>query len=292
MRALVTGGSGFLGGQLAAVLHHRGYRVTVLDCVAPDYVGVPHFIKHDISQEFPKVKPLGYDVIFHCAGLLGSGTLFDKIRRTAEVNIVGTINVLDWALGNPDITIVQPNLMGEWLNPYMITKQTAERIGLMYARYIGSKYLSIRPTDVYGPRQSLRDNKAASTFITRAIKGEPLPIYGSGTSWVNYIYVNDVANFMVAAYEAGAVNEVIDFCYPGGDITVVEFARRVIEAAESDSRLEYKPMRPGQPGDMPVISYDLSRASELYDMSCLTTLDEGLKVAVKWYRIALEENII
>lgn len=256
--------------------------VTIVDVVPPNYVNHSRFVRCDLGNGL-RFDQTEYDVVFHCAGLLGVATLFSRVREAAEVNIIGTINVLEWAHASSHITVVQPNLLGDWLNPYMITKRCGESFGLMYDRVESVRYVSIRPTDVYGPRQTLDAKKAASTFIGKAYRNEPLPVYGDGSSWVNYVYVEDVAKFMIAAYESG-LHGIIDFAYPDGDSTVLEFAKKVIEISESDSRIEFLPMRKGQPGNIETVPYDLSIAKTIHNMDSLTSVESGLRETVMMYR--------
>ena len=116
--ALVTGGYGFLGGHLVENLERRGYQVTILDAEDPGFLysfrHKAEYIQADIREDIP--LECHFDVVFHCAGLLGTETLFNRVREAAEVNIIGTINVLEWGRVNPSLFITQPNLLGEWLN--------------------------------------------------------------------------------------------------------------------------------------------------------------------------------
>ena len=183
-----------MGGHLVENLERRGYQVTILDAEDPGFLysfrHKAEYIQADIREDIP--LECHFDVVFHCAGLLGTETLFNRVREAAEVNIIGTINVLEWGRVNPSLFIIQPNLLGEWLNIYMISKHCAESIGLMYHKEFGSKYLSVRPSDIYGPRQRPDEKKAAPTFIECAERNLDIPIYGDGSSWVNSHMILDV----------------------------------------------------------------------------------------------------
>lgn len=285
MRALVTGGSGFIGGHVVEKLLRRKAKVTIFDKESNTYptFGRAKLHKADLLKPI-ELSPLDFDVVFHCAGLLGTETLFDRIKEAAEINIIGTINLLDWAMENPDLAIVQPNLLGDWYNIYMISKHCAEEIGIMYHKEFGVPYASVRPSDVYGPTQTDREKKAAPVFIQHAIYDMDLPVYGDGSSWVNYVYVEDVADFLITVYEKGIFGKKIDFCRPCGDMTILEFANKVIELSQSNSKIKFRPMRRGQPGNVQHVPYNLTDACKVYDMTRLTSLDAGLKATISWYR--------
>lgn len=283
MDAIVTGGSGFIGSHVVEKLCGAGHTVLNIDVQHPEYESDAEYFYWDIRDSMPE-RSDRYDVIFHCAGLLGTETLFNRVRNAVEVNVIGTVNILDYALAC-DCAVVQPNLMGEWSNPYMITKHCAEDIGLMYHSQLGVKYISVRPTDVYGPRQSADELKAAPVFILNAIHNTPIPIYGDGSSWVNYVYVADVADCLIAAANARLYGSIIDFARPAGDMKVSEFAEAVCKVANSSSRFEYQKMRRGQPGNTTKIDYNLFLTGQIMDMSKLMPLEEGLRRTIDWYRV-------
>lgn len=287
MKVLVTGGSGFIGGHVVQELERRKYCVDIFDLVSPSYYTNANFIQGNITEPLPMIAT-EYVAVFHCAGLLGTSELFNRVIEAERVNVLGTLNVLDWACHNSDIAddiyVIQPNLLGDWLNPYMQTKQQAERYGMMYHEQHGLKYLSIVPTDVYGPRQHWSQRKAAPLFMIQAILGEPLSVHGDGNSWVNYVFVRDVARFMIDAYETGVYGKRIPLSSPEDDMGVGEFAGLVIAVAESKSVIEYVPMRKGQPGDIEKIEHSLESAMKIMDLATLTPLETGLKESIAWYR--------
>lgn len=281
MRILVTGGSGFLGGAIAKELIRRDRQedIVIIDNVLPTKPTGCFFIKHDICLPLENHNP--YDIVFHCAGLLGSETLFDNIIRAAEVNIIGTLNILN--LQRDYGKVIQPNLLGAWLNPYMIPKNTAEQYGLMYRKEYGTKYISIRPTDIYGPEQSHRQKKITPTFIVSALRNEPIPIYGSGDQMVRMIFVRDVASLFV---DVGEGRHSGNWCtyslasqQPDNYLSVKDYAKMIIELCESSSELEYLPMRPGQPIDAKDVY------ANIYNNGFeQTSLHDGLLETIAYYR--------
>ena len=295
MKALVSGGSGFIGSHIVEELERLKYDVTIFDITEPKFATKAKYIEGDVV-EFSLPKRNQYDVIFHCAGMVGTETLFANPYHAESVNVLGTIAILDWAKTQSNKPIViQTNLMGDWDNPYMISKNQGERYGKMYCHEWGVKYISVNPTDVYGPRQSTTQKKAAPTFITKAIQGEPIPIYGDGKSWVNYIYVKDVAKFVIKAVQDEYVGKTIYLSHPNNDMPIIDFAKEILRlvwqgdpmkeetfCADKDKAIQYLPMRSGQPGSIERIEHDTAMANSI--LAKYISLEDGLKETIGWYR--------
>jgi len=297
MKAIVSGGSGFIGSHIIEELERLKWDVTIYDIVKPKYETKAKFIEGNIV-ELSLPKRARYDVVFHCAGMIGTETLFADPYNAEAVNVLGTIAVLDWAKSQPnDPIVIQTNLMGDWDNPYMISKNQGERYGKMYYKEWGVNYISVNPTDVYGPRQSTTQKKAAPTFITKAIAGEKIPLYGDGTSWVNYIFVKDVAKFVVKAAKKEYAGETINLSHPDNDMPVIDFAKEILRlvwksdpmregvfCADKNKAIQFFPMRSGQPGNIKKTEHDLSLAKAIMILDSLASLEDGLKETIEWYR--------
>ncbi len=289
MKVLVTGGSGFIGSHVVQELERRAYNVVIYDKIPPACITNAEYIRGDISNGIMLPKVENFDAVFHCAGILGTSKLFDRMIDAVKINVLGSINIFNWATANNDDgvnspVVIQPNLLGKWLNPYMLTKNEAERWGKMFANEYEMSYISIKPTDVYGSRQSWYQGKASADFITKALRNEMIPIYGDGTAWVNYIYVKDVARLMVTAFEKRAIGKVLPLSNPQNDMGVEQFARMIIELTNSDSEIGYVPMRQGQPHICNKIEHDLEETWKYIDPASLISLREGLLKTIEWYK--------
>lgn len=280
-KILVTGGSGFIGGHTVQELESRGHDVIIMDVKPPNFITNAEFYKHDI------IKPLSiyrnFDVIIHCAGMLGTSVLFNNIIKAEQVNVIGSLNIFKFA-AKYCIPIIHTNLLGDWLNPYMQTKKQAERYGWMFAKEYGLRYTSVVPTDVYGPRQSMTQDKAVVVFINKALQGKTLPIYGDGSSWVNYIYVKDVAKLLVNIVEKNEHGQVLYLSHPDNDMTVTAFAKLIIKIVNSKSILDFVEMRKGQPGNIEKIEHDRNKTWRYINKDDLVSLSYGLTRTIEWYK--------
>lgn len=288
MKALVTGGSGFIGGHLSQMLEKKGYDVTIIDMRKPNFPFDGLVLKHDISMPICCIGAVNFDVVFHCAGMLGTDKLFDFTAKAELVNVIGSINLFEWAIKknarDHHPVVVQPNLLGLWLNPYMLSKNQAERYGFMYAEQHGLRYISIKPTDVYGPRQHWKDNKAAPIFILNALQDIDISIHGDGTAWVNYIFVKDVARLMISAFENKAIGKTLCLSHPDNNMGIEEFANQVIKYTGSKSNIVYVPMRRGQPYIVNQIEHNTTETWKYIDKESLTSLKDGLIQTIDWYK--------
>lgn len=284
-RILITGGAGFIGGAIEHMIWEYGPgSVDVLDLWPESYYGDANVLRRDISAPMDDLDP--YDVVFHCAGLLGTSILFGQEALAEKVNVIGTISVLH--LQKDTGMVIQPNIVNNWPNPYMISKRTAERYGLCYRQWFGSCYVSVRLTDVYGPRQRQDQKKASPSFMDSALKNETIRIEGSGQYRMNLIYVYDVARLLLQmadqSYVGSPVLKVGSLQEPNS-ISVMEYAKLIVSMAGSRSEIAHVEPRLGQPQDVVQADFDRTQTQKTFsDLDIAeTSLSTGLEEAIKWY---------
>ena len=213
MRAMVTGGAGFIGSNLVDALVARGDAVTVVDNFASgrrEYVNqAVTLLDHDIREPFTGEA----DVIFHLAAQADVQTSMKRPGYDAAVNVAGTANVLSAAPGAQVIfassggagygecpvpaTEQSPFLP---LSPYGIAKKCGEEYLAGWNRIYGTHHVALRFANVYGPRQdSGLEGGVVAIFLERLARGEETVIYGDGSQSRDFVYVDDIVSAALAA---------------------------------------------------------------------------------------------
>ncbi|GAB4153803.1 MAG: SDR family oxidoreductase [Planctomycetaceae bacterium] len=310
---LVTGGAGFLGSHLCDRLIERGDEVICLDNFftgrkenVAHLASHPRFelIRHDI------VHPvfLEVDQIYNLACPASPQAYQYNPIKTIKTSTVGMVNVLGLAkrcrarvlhastsevYGDPEI---HPQTEEYWghVNPigprscYDEGKRVAESLCMNYHLEHGMEVRLIRIFNTYGPRMDPNDGRVISNFITQALRGEPLTIYGDGSQTRSFCYVDDLLEGMIRLMnhddDIGPVNV--------GNPTensMLELAEQVLEATGSSSQLSYVEL----PADDPKRRCpDISKAKQHLDWTPQVSLKEGLQHTVAYYRDLLSREAV
>lgn len=282
---LVTGGSGFLGGHLVERLEADAHNVTILDVTPPaGFTFNGSFLNGD-TRDAALIEQAcsSAEVVFHLAGVLGTGETFKDAVRTTEINIIGMLHLLQ-AAQRTQCAVVQVGLKNDWLNPYMISKQAASRYCQMYHAHYGVKVVMLHITNAYGSRQSLAPvRKLVPTFIARALENAPLETYGDGEQEVDLIHIDDVVDAMVQTMQVDACwGETIEIG-TGSPTTVNAFANVLLQLTNSRSEIVYMPMRPGEPMRSSTVAHT-EKARALLGFHTKVTLDDGLRATIPYYQ--------
>ncbi len=316
MSVLVTGGAGFIGSHLVDRLAAAGRRVRVLDNFDPFYppevkranlagalaTGSVELIEGDVRDARLCRSVLGggeVEAVVHLAARAGVRPSIEEPALYEEVNCAGTLNLLEAArragglrrfiLGSSSsvygadapVPFREADAAGEPVSPYAATKRAAELYGHVYHRLHGLPVLCLRLFTVYGPRQ--RPDLAIHKFTRLIEAGEPIPVYGDGTSRRDYTYCDDVVDGVMAALGPagdGLGFEIINL----GHSEPVEL-RRLIEMLEwalgREARIE---RLPDQPGDVPATCADISKARRLLGYEPRVPIGQGIAAFVEWFR--------
>ncbi|HUG89670.1 MAG TPA: UDP-glucuronic acid decarboxylase family protein [Planctomycetaceae bacterium] len=307
---LVTGGAGFLGSHLCDRLIERGDEVLCVDnFFSGRKANIAHLLAHPRFEliRHDVVHPLFIeaDQIYNLACPASPEAYQFNPIKTIKTSTVGMVNVLGIAkrcrarllhastsevYGDPE---VHPQTEDYWghVNPigprscYDEGKRVAESLCVNYRLAHGLEVRIIRIFNTYGPRMDPDDGRVISNFITQALSGKPLTVYGDGSQTRSFCYVSDLIDGMIRMMdqddEAGPVNL-------GNPVenTMLELAEKVLAATGSSSTIVHVPL----PADDPRRRCpDISKARRLLDWSPRVPLEAGLAATVAYYRELLSQ---
>jgi dTDP-glucose 4,6-dehydratase len=306
MRTLITGGAGFVGSHLCERFLALGHEVICVDnLITGGYGNVEHlrtnpsfmYIPHDISHPLEIEGPI--DNILHFAS---PASPVDYLRHpipTLKVGSLGTHNTLGLAkakgarfllastsevYGDPEVHPQREDYWGH-VNPvgvrgcYDESKRFAEAMTMAYHRYHQINTGILRIFNTYGPKMRLDDGRVLPNFMGQALRGEPLTVYGDGSQTRSFCFVEDLVEGIVRLLRTD-YHEPVNLGNPD-EVTVLEFAREILELSGSKSKIEFRPL----PQDDPrVRKPDISRARQLLGWEPKVTRSEGLKRTLSYFQ--------
>lgn len=304
MRALVTGGAGFIGSHVVELLLAKGHRVAVIDDLSTGKrenlpPGVQFYRLSLLDSQLPDIiRQIEPDVVFHeAAQVKVSRSLADPVQD-ARINIEGSLRLLEACreaglpkvvyassaavYGEPQAVPLPEEHPLAPLSPYGLSKLTVERYLAIYHVLYGLHYAVLRYANVYGPRQdSSGEGGVVAIFADRVVRGKPLVIFGDGSQTRDFVYVGDVAAANLRAANPELPGELVVNVGTGREISVNELARTLAEQAGSDLPFVYEAPRPGE---IQRSSLANGRAVSVLGWQPATTLAEGLAKTLTWYR--------
>ncbi len=318
MRALLTGGAGFVGSHLADALLERGHTVTVVDDLSTGSIaniahlkGRPGFsYVIDTIMKEPLTAELidGADVVFHLAAAVGVKRIIESPVQTIETNVRGTEIVLAEARKKSRLVIVFSTsevygkstdvpfredadlVMGSTFKrrwSYTCSKAIDEFLALAYWREHGLPVVIARLFNTVGPRQTGQYGMVIPSFVQAALAGRPIRVFGDGQQTRSFTYVGDVVRALIGlAAEPRAVGQVFNIGNPE-EISIVELAERIRKVTGSTSAIELVPYEDAYgPGfeDMRRRVPDISKIREFIGYEPTVGLDEILARVVEHMR--------
>ena len=302
MRALVTGGAGFIGSSVADLFQSMGHEVTILDDLSSGYrenLGSrPLFVNGDVRDpETVQAAMQGCGVVCHLAASVGNLRSVENPREDATVNLLGTLTVLEAARRagvNRVVFSSSAGVFGELKtlpiaedhpqdpdSPYGVSKLAAEKLCLVFNKLYGMQNVCLRYFNVYGVRQRFDVyGNVIPIFGQRALQGLDLTVFGDGSQTRDFVNVRDVAQANVAA----ALHADVQGAFNVGSatrVTITWLAETIVQLTGADVRIRHAPARPGDVRDSLA---DVSAARAAFGFMPSVDLRLGLAEYLTWLR--------
>ena len=304
--SVVTGAAGFLGSHLADLLLARGHKVIGIDNFVTGAVdnishlgGNPNFkfIQQDVTEFIFLDAPVNY--VWHFASPASPIDYLELPIQTLKVGSLGTHKALGLAknknarfllastseiYGDP---LVHPQTEEYWgnVNPigprgcYDEAKRFAEALTMAYHKEHAVQTRIVRIFNTYGPRMRLNDGRVVPAFVSQALKRQPLTVFGRGRQTRSFFYVSDLIEGIYRLMMSSCAQPV-NIGNPN-EMTVLEFAKQIIRATGSRSKIAFKPLPQDDPKQR---QPDITRARKLLDWEPKVPLAEGLKRTIDYFR--------
>lgn len=306
-KALVTGGAGFIGSHIAAQLLEKGIETSVVDNF---YMGrreyVPkgaEVVKIDILDSKKLNKALrGVDVVFHNAARVSIRHSLGDFYNDADVNIMGTVNVIQGIIKNKVKKLIYASSMAVYgdaqylpidenhplnpLSPYGISKLASEKYCMQMGKFFDFAAVALRYFNTYGSRQTFTPYVGVITiFINRLLEGKPPTIFGDGQQVRDFISVEDVAWANILAMKKAAGGEIFNIG-TGKGRSINEIARLLIRNINPQMKPEYGPTQPGEPGSSIA---GIAKAKKLLSFEPRYQLEDKIGEIIAWNKKSQSE---
>ncbi len=307
---LVTGGAGFIGSHLVERLAAKN-RVRVLDNLRRDALrpaglheraNVELVVGDVLDRDAVARAVEGVDLVVHLASIAGVDTVIKHPVDTMRISLLGTANLIEAAHAHgrcrrfvdfstsevfgrfayhvTEFDSTTLGAVGEARWTYAVAKLATEHLAMTYHKQHGFPSVSVRPFNIYGPRQV--GEGAVHHFIVRALRGEPLQVHNDGSQIRSWCYIDDIveATLLVLSDER-AVGHAFNIGNPRSTVTIYNLAREIVRLSSSGSRIEHVAWNHPDVG-LRVPSVD--KARDLLGWQAHVDLEEGLLRTIYWYR--------
>jgi len=318
MKALITGGAGFIGSHLADALLERGDEVVVIDNLSTGSIeNVSHLSTNSrfrlvidtiMNESILDEIVSGVDIVFHLAASVGVKFIIDNPLKSMQINIKGTENVLEAAnrrkckvllastseiygkntadpLSEGADRILGSTTISRW--SYSATKAVDEFLGFAYHREKQLPLVIVRLFNTCGPRQTGQYGMVIPRFIKQALLGHNVTVFGDGSQKRCFCYVGDtVAGILALAAEEKASGEVFNVGN-NSEISILELAELIVSLTKSESRIEFVPYEQAYERGFEDIQRgtpDLTKAKQLVGYEPEVGLEEALRRTIEYFR--------
>ncbi len=303
MRALVTGGAGFIGSHIVEELLRGGASVRVLDNFSSgkrenleSFQGDLEILEGDLRDaQAIKAATRDVDLVFHLAAFVSVPQSMSEPETCFAINVAGTVTLLEAACragvrkvvlssstavyGNPDKFPTDEEAPLRPLSPYALSKQVNELYARLYTQTFNLPVTALRYFNVYGPRQRPDSDYAAaiSIFTRQLANKEPITIFGDGKQSRDFIFVKDVVRANLLAAESAA-GEVFNIC-TGRETTLFDLLEELSELGFHQPEVRFEAPRPG---DIYRSKGDPDKAASILGFRAVTSLADGLAKTMEW----------
>jgi UDP-glucose 4-epimerase len=305
MKVVVTGGAGFIGSNLVKQLLRDRHEVTVLDDLSSGYrtnlepFAEIRFIEGDIRDEHAVSEAIrGTEVVFHLAASVGNKRSIDHPIKDAEINVIGTLRILEAARRagvRKIVTSSSAGIFGELKtipiredhpaepdSPYGCTKLCGEKECIAYSKLYDLEAICLRYFNVYGPNQRFDPyGNVIPIFAFKMLRGEPLTIFGDGEQTRDFVNVRDVVQANIRSANAGGISGAFNIG-SGGRITINRLVVHLSDASGITPEVQHGSPRPG---DVRHSLADITAARKAFGFEPSVSLEEGLKEYMDWARV-------
>ncbi len=302
MKALVTGGAGFIGSHVVDKLRDKGIEVRVFDMVMPTHrKDIEYYQGSLLDLDALRMALSGIDVIFHLGAIADVKDVYQEPHYAESINVRGTINVLEASRRSGQIkrliyasTIwVYSDCAEDFVDEatplpppshlYTATKLASEYYCLAYSRLYGLGITILRYGIPYGPRS--RGGAVVPIFVAKALRGEPLTIAGDGSQFRKFVYIEDLAEGNVMALKSIAKNKIYNL--DGKEKVTIRQIAETIKKLLGNVKIESIPPRPGDFSGKEVSS---ELAEKELGWEPQIGFEEGVRRYIEWYKQEVEKK--
>lgn len=307
-RIFITGGAGFIGTSLVQRFANDNH-IVVYDNLKRNALSYSGFADHKnvtlVEGDVLDTDHLGNaiessNIVIHLAAIAGVDAVIDNVVKTLQVNVIGTYNVLAAAAQIPielfvdfstsevygpyaymvdETQVTQQGAIGEARWAYAVGKLAGEYFGYAHHKMLGLPVVTVRPFNIYGPRQV--GGGAIKAFVLNTIRGEDLTVHGDGSQIRAWCYIDDLVDCVSLILDkpsvAGLSFNVGD---PRNIITIYNLAFEVIHVSGSDLKIKFQAI---DHADIGIRSPNIDRARKLLGFEPKVDLREGIRRTLKWY---------
>ena len=294
MKVLVTGGGGFIGSSVARCLLSNGVDVRIIDIMESNINGVEKIKGSILDQNVVSEAVRGCDAVIHLAAMLGVRKTEIERLDCLNINIVGTVNILEACVkdgikrivfsssseiyGEPDITPIKEESEKKPKSVYALTKLISEEYLAAYHKRYGLNYSIIRFFNVYGIGQVAEF--VLPRFVKAVLEDNSPVVYGSGDQVRSFCYMDDAAKGVYLALTKDEANGEVFNIGNDEEISMTDLARKVIEISGKDTKIQYVNMAEADRSEGRDILFrkpDISKARKLIGYSPQVCLDDGIR---------------